>query len=191
MNPVTRREDCSCHRNRVFFDVSVKHNVVVLVLDMTDTQYLEEVYADNQLDVRFLRSSRGTKFRWLLLPPHSMAVVSPLRDNYRQLRSFKTTRYILVGRRYVLHLVTSKRIWAMTLAFISRTQVQLATMVTKCFGIERPSLGSLTRASLNSRGWSGLVQGCTVSGPSVDVLTLLVLPMSSNQKRMALPRTMG
>ena len=46
MNPVSEQEDCS-YTEQGLFDVSDKHNVVVLVLDMTDTQYLEEVYADN------------------------------------------------------------------------------------------------------------------------------------------------
>ena len=46
MNPVAEQEDCS-YTEQGLFDVSDKHNVVVLVLDMTDTQYLEEVYADN------------------------------------------------------------------------------------------------------------------------------------------------
>ena len=46
MNPVAEQEDCS-YTEQGLFDVSDKHNVVVLVLDMTDTQYLEEVHADN------------------------------------------------------------------------------------------------------------------------------------------------
>ena len=46
MNPVAEQEDCS-YTEQGLFDISDKHNVVVLVLDMTDTQYLEYVCADN------------------------------------------------------------------------------------------------------------------------------------------------
>jgi hypothetical protein len=44
--PVPNDQD-NVYTEQGMFDVSDKKNVVVIVLDMTDTQYLEEVYSDN------------------------------------------------------------------------------------------------------------------------------------------------
>ena len=50
LNPTTApvpKNEGNVYTEQGLFDVSDKKNVVVIVLDMTDTQYLEEVYANN------------------------------------------------------------------------------------------------------------------------------------------------